>query len=158
MAEFLARSGYSVVGTSIAPSEIALAEQRVGACLSRGIESHLSFRVSPMESVDQIWPEPPEFDGVFVFEALHHAFSWRQAIEAASRCLRSGGWFVLANEPNLLHTFVSYRVARLSNTHEIGMSRRKLVEQMKAAGFKEIRALKPKINDLVSPHWIVARK
>jgi SAM-dependent methyltransferase len=54
---------------------------------------------------------PKSFDGVFVFEALHHAFDWRQAIQASFHCLKEGGWLVLANEPNLLHTYISYRVA-----------------------------------------------
>jgi 2-polyprenyl-3-methyl-5-hydroxy-6-metoxy-1,4-benzoquinol methylase len=158
MAEFLALSGYPVVGTSIAPSEIALAEKRVEGLKARGMKAELSFKVAPMESVDAAWPEPPQFDGVFVFEALHHAFDWRKTIGAGWRCLKPGGWLLLANEPNLIHTFVSYRVARLSNTHEIGMSRKEIVQEMKRCGFKEVRVLKPKFDNWIAPHWIAARK
>jgi cyclopropane fatty-acyl-phospholipid synthase-like methyltransferase len=157
MAEFLALSGYSVCGTSIMPMDITLANKRVAAWGSRELTNQLYFRVSPMESVDEV-VEGEIFDGVFVFEALHHAFDWRKSIKAAYRCLKASGWLVLANEPNLLHTFVSYRVARLSNTHEIGLSRRALTREMRQAGFQEIRVFAPKPNNMISEHWIAARK
>ena len=158
MAEFLALSGYSVCGTSIMPMDITLANKRVAAWGSRELTNQLYFRVSPMESVDEVLREGETFDGVFVFEALHHAFDWRKSIKAAYRCLKASGWLVLANEPNLLHTFVSYRVARLSNTHEIGLSRRALTREMRQAGFQEIRVFAPKPNNMISEHWIAARK
>src|SRR2546428_6810667 len=107
MAEFLAMSGYSVVGTSIAPNEIALANVRAESFRRKGLKNELSFKASPMESVDGALSDAHGFDGVLVFEALHHAFDWRQAIAAAYRCLKPGGWLVLANEPNVLHTFIS---------------------------------------------------
>jgi len=111
-----------------------------------------------MESVHEVLQEQESFDGVVVFEALHHAFDWRRAMESAYLCLKAGGWLVLANEPNLLHTFISYRVARLSNTHEIGLSRKALTREMRRVGFKETRVFAPKPNNLVSPHWLAARK
>ena len=61
---------------------------------------------------------------------------------------------MLANEPNLLHTFISYRVARLSNTHEIGMSRKRILAEMRGCGFTETVVVGPRFNDLVTPHWI----
>jgi len=63
-----------------------------------------------------------------------------------------------ANEPNLLHTFISYRVARLSNTHEIGLSRKALTREMQQVGFSETRVFAPKLNDLTSSHWIASPK
>lgn len=157
MAEFLAISGYSVTGTSIAPHDIEIAEKRAEAFRIRGLPDQLSFKVSPMESVDTAVPGAV-FDAVFVFEALHHAFDWRAAVKAAHSCLRNGGWMVLANEPNLLHTFISYRVARLSNTHEIGLSRKRLLNEMRRCGFHENVVIAPRPNNRVSPHWIAARK
>jgi len=53
---------------------------------------------------------------------------------------------------------VSYRVARLTNTHEIGMSRGELVAEMRRAGFQEVRPLRPRFDDRIRSHWIVARK
>jgi 2-polyprenyl-3-methyl-5-hydroxy-6-metoxy-1,4-benzoquinol methylase len=158
MAEFLALSGYSVVGTTIAPNDIQIAEKRVAAFRARGLPELLSFKISPMESVNTALDSLTDFDGVYVFEALHHAFDWRSAIRASFDCLKPGGWLVLANEPNLLHTFISYRVARLSNTHEIGMSRKLILAEMRRCGFRETKVVGPRFNNLVSPHWIAARK
>ena len=98
------------------------------------------------------------FDATFVFEALHHAFDWRKSIQSAARTLKPGGWLVLANEPNLLHTFVSYRVGRLTNTHEIGMSGRALREEMRSAGLGDIRVLRPRWDNRVAAHWVAGRK
>ncbi len=156
MAEFFGMAGYHVVGTSIAPDEVAMAQKRVAALEAKGCGGRVSYAVGPMESVREI--VDGEFDVVYVFEALHHAFDWRQAIESAYHCLKPDGWLVLASEPNVLHTYISYRTARLSNTHEIGFSKRELIEGLKAHGFKDVRALAPRWNNLVSQHWIVARK
>ncbi len=156
MAEFFGLAGYAVVGTSIAPDEVAMAQKRVDALAVKGAGGRVSFAVSPMEAVDAV--VDGSFDAVFVYEALHHAFDWRQAVGAAHRCLKPGGWFVLASEPNVLHTFIAYRAARLSNTHEIGFSRRDLKAGLAARGFTDIRCVAPRLNNLISQHWIIARK
>jgi hypothetical protein len=95
---------------------------------------------------------------VFVFEALHHAFDWRKAIRASYNCLKPGGWLILAQEPNVVHTFVSYRVSKLANTHEIGMSRKALLQELRLCGFSETLVFQPKINDLLSHHWMAGRR
>jgi 2-polyprenyl-3-methyl-5-hydroxy-6-metoxy-1,4-benzoquinol methylase len=160
MSEFLAITGYRVVATSIAPVEIELARRRLAACQAKGVKTDLEFLVCPMESVDECEPvrRNGDYDGVFVFEALHHAFDWRRTIRASFRCLKPGGWLLVAGEPNLLHTFISYRVARLAGTHEIGLSQKAMLAVMKECGFKETRVLAPRINNGFSPHWIAARK
>jgi SAM-dependent methyltransferase len=158
-AEFLAITGYRIVGTTIAPDDVAIGEKRSLALGARGLSAdRMSFKVAPMESVDEAVGAPADFDAVFVFEALHHAFDWRKSIHAACRCLKPGGWLLLANEPNLLHTFVSYRIARLTNTHEIGMSQRELIAEMKSAGCDEIHIFQPRIDNRVAAHWLAARK
>ena len=158
-AEFLALSGYRIVGTTIAPDDVMIANKRSLALAARGLSADLmSFKVAPMETVDQAMGNDRQFDAVFVFEALHHAFDWRAAIQAACRCLRPGGWLLLANEPNLLHTFVSYRVARLTNTHEIGMSQSELIGEMKKGGCPEIRVFQPGFDNKVTAHWLAGRK
>jgi 2-polyprenyl-3-methyl-5-hydroxy-6-metoxy-1,4-benzoquinol methylase len=158
MSEFLALHGYSVVGTSIAPMEIEVAQRRADAFQLRRLDNHLSFQTSPMEEVDQRVQGQHDFDAAVVFEALHHAFDWKKALQASFRCLRADGWLLLANEPNLMHTFISYRVARLSNTHEIGLSQKHLCAELTRCGFREIRILQPRMNNLVTQHWIAARK
>lgn len=158
MAEFFALCGFSVVGTSLVRADIEVAQRRVAAVAAKGATSTLSFVVAPMETVDRFVPEAGSYDCVYVFEALHHAFDWRETLAAASRCLKPGGWFVLANEPNRLHTFTSYRVGRISNTHEIGLNRRELVRALHGCGFKNLRILQPRFDDFISAHWIAAQK
>jgi 2-polyprenyl-3-methyl-5-hydroxy-6-metoxy-1,4-benzoquinol methylase len=160
MSEFLAISGYKVMGTSIAPVEIELAQKRAHACLAKGLQVDLEFCVSPMEAVAdcELVRRRGAYDGVFVFEALHHAFDWRQSFEASHRCLKPGGWLLVASEPNLLHTFISYRVARLTGTHEIGLCQKAMLTALTDCGFTETLVLAPRINNRVSHHWIAARK
>jgi SAM-dependent methyltransferase len=158
MTEFLATSGFHVVGTTIGPADVEDAKRRVPALVTKGATGSLDFRASAMEEVDESVRDLPPFDAVFVFEALHHAFDWRQAIDAAYRCLGPGGWLLLCDEPNWLHTFVSYRVARLSNTHEIGFTRRELRGHLRAAGFRKVLIGRNRFGFLVKPHWLAAQK
>ncbi|MBM3824645.1 MAG: class I SAM-dependent methyltransferase [Verrucomicrobia bacterium] len=157
MAEFLALSGYHVLGTTIMPDDVALGQERARALQARHLTESLEFLVSPMESVHTAVSNRTPFDAVIVFEALHHAFDWRQSISSAARCLKPAGWLLLANEPNTLHTFISYRIAKLSNTHEIGMSRKELTSHLSSCGLAEIRILAPRWDNRMSEHWIAAR-
>ena len=158
MAEMLAQMGYRVLGTTLTEIDVAHASPRVDALRAKGIPAELSFRACPMETVDEAVGDAGPFDAAFVFEALHHAYDWRRSLTAAGRCLRPGGWLVLANEPNLLHTLVSYRVARLTGTHEIGMSRRAIRAHLLANGFSTVRILGGRPGFFVRAHWIAAQK
>lgn len=158
MAEFFATLGYRVLGTSIAPVDVELGERRVAAAAEKGIEGSLEFLATPMESADEAITGREPFDGVYVFEAIHHAFDWRRTVHSAYRCLRPGGWFVLANEPNVAHSAVSYRVARLTNTHEIGISQKQLIGELRTAGFTRVDVIAPRFNNRVSDHWIAAQR
>jgi SAM-dependent methyltransferase len=157
-AEFLAMSGYSVIGTTIAPHDVLLGQQRAQAFAQRGLAETLEFKEAPMETVDKLFDGSGQFDLAYAYEALHHAFDWRKAVQSLHRCLKPGGWLVLANEPNVLHTCISYRVARLSNTHEIGFRQKDLLSGLRSAGFQRLRVFAPRINNLVSQHWIAAQK
>ena len=158
MAEALAQMGYDVLGTTLAEMDVEHAGSRIAALRAKGVPNRLEFLACPMESADQAVRDRPPFDLVFIYEALHHAYDWRAALTAAAGCLRPGGWLVLGNEPNLLHTLVSYRVARLSNTHEVGMSRREIRRHLLFCGFDQVRILNRRPGFLVVPHWIAARK
>jgi len=157
MAEFLAIRGHDVTGTTIAPDDVGIGEKRAAALVTRGLPPRLRFRVAPMETVDEAVKDLGPFDATFVFEALHHAYDWRKSIHAGARTLRPGGWLVLANEPNLAHTFISYRVGRLTNTHEIGMSGSALRGEMTAAGLRDIRVFQPRWNNGLTAHWLAGR-
>jgi len=158
MAEFLALMGFKVVGTSISPYEIRDANTRIESIKAKRLEVSLTFITSPMETAVEATIEELPFDAVFVFEALHHAFDWRQTTASAYACLREGGWFLLCSEPNISHTFTAYRIARLSNTHELGLSRSDLVKCLKRTGFGQIRILKNRTHFFRKAHWIAARK
>jgi len=157
MAEFLATMGFEVCGTTISKDDIDDAWRRVKSLEAKGLSPALSFIASPMESVHTTI-EPGSFEAVFVYEALHHAFDWHQAVHGSFRCLRSGGWLLLCNEPNVLHTFVSYRVAKLSNTHEIGFSKRELLAELRQVGFRQVISIGPKLHWWSRPHWLLAQK
>jgi len=157
-AEFLVVTGYEVTGISISPSDIADARKRIDSIRAKGLQRSLRFEISTMETVAETVGPPNHYDGVLVFEALHHAFDWRQALRSSFTCLKPEGWLLLSNEPNVLHTFVSYRVARLSNTHEIGFSKRELITELHKIGFKTIVSGGPKLHYWVRPLWLFAQK
>jgi SAM-dependent methyltransferase len=158
MAEFLAIAGFDVTGTSIAPADIEDAGARFNSVVAKGLDARLRFEIAPMESIAETMGPRKDFDAVFVFEALHHAFNWQQAVQSSFECLRPGGWLLICNEPNLLHTFISYRVAKLSNTHEIGFSRRALTRHLAKSGFKPVKYISTPFHFWEKHHWIVARK
>jgi 2-polyprenyl-3-methyl-5-hydroxy-6-metoxy-1,4-benzoquinol methylase len=158
MAEMLAQAGYAMVGTTISRHDIEIANQKAEAARRRDPETQLSFVECPMESVDEMPGVRGSFDGVFVYEALHHAFDWRKTLRASAGVLKSGGWLLVASEPNRLHTFISYRVAKLSHTHEIGFARSALVNELQACGFGHVEVLRPAFDNWVTPFWIMARK
>jgi 2-polyprenyl-3-methyl-5-hydroxy-6-metoxy-1,4-benzoquinol methylase len=158
MTEFMALMRFEVLGTSISPHEIQDAQMRVESLAAKQLDVKLEFRTSPMESVDQTIPDQMPFDGVFVFEALHHAYDWRKAVQASYNCLKPGGWLIIANEPNALHTLISYRVAKLSNTHEIGFTRTELMRHLQHTGFQNITLLRSAWSYYLRPHWIASQK
>lgn len=158
MASFLAVTGYNVLATTIGGPDIETAARRKRAFEALDLSNSLRYDVSPMEEVDRLAGCLDAFDAVYVYEALHHAFSWQEALQSALRCLRPGGWLVVASEPNALHTFISYRAAYLAGTHEVGFSRSQLVRGVEEAGFENLRFFAPAWNNLVSPFWLAARR
>jgi 2-polyprenyl-3-methyl-5-hydroxy-6-metoxy-1,4-benzoquinol methylase len=156
--EFLALNGYAVVGTTIAPFDIDIANRKKRAMEVKGLPVKMDFEVAPMETVEKVAANGELFDAAFIYEALHHAFDWREALTSASKCLKPGGFFLVANEPNRLHTFISYRVAKLSNTHEIGMSKPAIVQHLRSIGFTQVDVLQPRLDNFYTHIWIMARK
>jgi SAM-dependent methyltransferase len=157
MAEFFALTGYDVVATTIAPSDRPAVESRQAAVRAKGVMSEFAFKLSPMEEVEQV-VELNSFDAAYVHQALHHVYDWKAALRAAFRTLKPGGWMIIADEPNVLHTFTSYRMGKLSRTREVGMSRRKIIRCLRDAGYRELRTISPRFDDRLHPHWIAARK
>ncbi len=156
--ELLATMGFEMTGTTIGEDDIAYCRKRIASLEAKGLKRIMQFKASPMESVADVVGPKGYYDAVFVFEALHHAFDWRETIQSASECLKPGGWLFLFKEPNLIHTFTSYRIAILSNTHEIGMSRPKLMEQMRKCGLANVTSLTTHWHFWIKPHWLCGQK
>lgn len=158
VAEFLAAAGFRVLATTLDPNTGELVKQRRESLIVKHLPHNLEFREAAMEYVNEAVSDFDPFDALYVYEALHHAHDWRKAIQAFYECLLPGGWCFICSEPNLIHTFVSYRVARLSNTHEIGINPSSLKRHLKAVGFKRIKVLRHRMHGFVGPIWIAAQK
>jgi len=65
---------------------------------------------------------------------------------------------LICNEPNILHTWVGSRVARVANIHEIGFGRSALLRALKQSGFRRTRVLRNRCHLFVRHHWIAAQK
>lgn len=156
--ELLATMGFEMMGTSIGEDDILYCHKRIASLEAKGLKRVMQFKASPMESVADLVGPKGYYDAVFVYEALHHAFAWREAIQSASECLKPGGWLLLCKEPNLIHTFTSYRISRLSNTHEIGMSRPQLMDQMRKCGLTRVAHMGSPWHFWIKPHWICGQK
>lgn len=158
VAEFLAASGFHVLATTLNGADARLVQLRRESLEKKGLAANIAFRRSPMERIDEAVRDLPPFDAVFVYEALHHAHDWRRAIQAFYRVLAPNGWCFIFGEPNLLHTLVSYRVGRLSNTHEIGMSSARIRREMRRVGFTKVETLRNRLHFWAMPIWISAQK
>ncbi|HTB82985.1 MAG TPA: class I SAM-dependent methyltransferase [Candidatus Sulfotelmatobacter sp.] len=157
MAEFLAATGYEVVGTTISEIDIADANRRAASLETKGLTPKLKFMAAPMESVHTV-AGTETYDAAFVYEALHHAFDWRETLRSSFACLKPGGWLLICNEPNVLHTFIAYRVAKLSNTHEIGFNKGELIAELKKTGFKQVISTGATWHWWLHEHWLLAQK
>lgn len=157
MAEWLTLNGYEVTATSVRAADCELIEARAASIRARGLPCPLTFHTCPMEEAARLRDVGP-FRAVIVYEALHHAFSWIETVAAVRDLLPAGGWFLICNEPNVLHTFVSYRVAKLHHWHEVGIPRGPLIRALREHGFDRIDLLRHRFNTLTHSHWIAARR
>lgn len=153
LAEFLALRGYAVTGTTIAPIDILHAKNRAESIKIKGLKSDLQFVCTPMEEVHRQVDISKPFDAVYCFEALHHAFDWRESLTAASKCIRRGGSLFLFCEPPALHTYVCYRSAKILKTHEIGFKRKELIAHIKKLGYTDIEISRPLRIDRLRDFW-----
>ena len=158
LSELLARCGYNVLGTTLDPKTVQVAQRRASALQCLGIGTALRFKEAAMEHLEDNLHGEDKFDAAVIYEALHHVYDWRAALKQVGNMLRPGGLLVIANEPNLIHTLRSYRVACLTHTHEIGMSTADIIQHMKTLGFLPVRYSRFFGGFGVCPIWIVAKK
>lgn len=130
--EFLARSGYSVVGLDIAEDMIALARRRLDPALD------LRFDVHDYEhSIDA---GLGQFDAAVIYDALHHAVDEGQVAASVFKCLKPGGVFITI-EPGVGHSATEAAKETISKygTTEKDMEYARQHEVMRRAGFGTIR-------------------
>jgi ubiquinone/menaquinone biosynthesis C-methylase UbiE len=167
LSEILAIRGYNVTGTSISEVEIEHARNRIASLKAKKLECFLEFIATPMEEVHR-HVQNAEYDAAFCYEALHHVYDWREALEAIDKCLRPGGRLFLFGEPSWLHTFICYRTSKIWKTQEIGFRGRELRRHLAKIGYQEIRMTSPlkrflpfmiaQGSLLARAYWISARK
>jgi SAM-dependent methyltransferase len=90
---FLAEAGYDVLGITLAPAAVEIAQERADKWSSTA-----QFGVGDMEEL----AFESQFDFALIFDALHHSMRQAQVIHGIANALKPGGW-VLFGEPSILH-------------------------------------------------------
>jgi SAM-dependent methyltransferase len=128
---FLARAGYDVVGVDISERMIEVARDR-----SRRESAPAAFVAADME---ELALDRRDFDGVLLFDALHHCPGYRQVLRRAWEHLRPGGSLLLL-EPSWLHQYSPHARAfsKQYGVTELGFSRWHLSRELRRAGFTRV--------------------
>ncbi len=129
---FLARAGYDVVGVDISEAMIERAWQEADRQ-----EVPVRFVVADMEELDL---EQRDFDGVLLFDSLHHCPGYSRVLQRAWEHLRPGGYLMLM-EPSWLHLLSPHarEMTRLYGVTELGFTRWSLKRALRRAGFDQVR-------------------
>jgi len=127
---FLAEAGFRPTGLDLAPARVEMAATR-----ARRWGSAASFEVGDMDLFDL----GRTFDGVLLYDALHHSVRQAQVLRRAAAHLRPGGWIVIG-EPSWLHGVSPHarRTSRELGWVERGISVRALRRDCAAAGLVEL--------------------
>jgi SAM-dependent methyltransferase len=128
---FLARAGWDVLGVDISERMIEIARERAAR---EGAPAE--FIVSDMEELDLA---RRDFDGVLLFDSLHHCPGYVEVLRRAYEHLRPGGCLLLM-EPSWLHLISpSARAAtRQYGVTELGFTRRHLRRELARVGFRQV--------------------
>lgn len=132
--QFLAESGYRVLGLDLAPAHVEIARTRAARWGTAG----LRFAQADMDdfALDET------FDAALVFDALHHSARQRRVVRNIADHLAPGGW-VLFGEPSLLHNVSpgARRVHRETGWIERGIGVRRLRADCTRAGLVGARRI-----------------
>ena len=129
---FLAQAGYEAVGVDIAERMIEIARDR-----SERENTPAAFHVADIEELDL---EKRDFDGVVLFDSLHHCPGYKEVLHTQVEHLRPGGWLLVA-EPSWLHTLSPHARAasKKYGVTELGFSRGHLQRQLlRRIGFQKV--------------------
>lgn len=128
---FLAESGFAATGVDIAPANVTDSTERAARY---GCDAE--FVVADMDSFDL----ERRFDGVLVFDALHHSTRPRAVVAQVAKHLAPSGW-ALFGEPSWLHTISpgARRTHRETGWVERGVTVRQLMRDGRNAGLGHFR-------------------
>lgn len=123
---FLAEAGFRPTGLDLAPARVEMAETR-----AQRWGNAARFEVGDMDVFDLRCT----FDGVLLYDALHHSLRQAQVLRRAAAHLRPGGWIVIG-EPSWLHGISPHarRTSRELGWVERGVVLRALRRDCTAAG------------------------
>lgn len=155
LAELLCIKGFNVVTTTLSADDTATARLRCDSLAAKRLDTHLVALTAPMEDVHAHVSDEGLFEAAFCHGALHHAYSWQEAIRAMKKCLKPGGYLLLVDEPAWWHTFLCYRSAKIQGRHEIGFFKRPLLAFLRAEGFV-VKKVSRRLS-LSGPFWIAAQ-
>jgi SAM-dependent methyltransferase len=130
LAYLLARRGYQVTATDVAPEAIRLAQE----VPMFGQGATPQFLVADTEHL----PFESEFDAVLFFDSLHHSVDEAAAVRSAFRALRPGG-VCIALEPGRGHHKKSEEVEGEHDTTEKDMPPSYIWHLGRLAGFRSYR-------------------
>jgi 2-polyprenyl-3-methyl-5-hydroxy-6-metoxy-1,4-benzoquinol methylase len=128
---FLAETGFEPTGVDIAPASVEVGRRRAAR-----YGATASFEVADMDDLDL----GRTFDGVLVFDALHHSVRQREVIARLTRHVKPGGW-ILFGEPSWLHGLSPHARATSKDEGwiERGIVLRTLKRDCREAGLGEFR-------------------
>jgi SAM-dependent methyltransferase len=128
---FLSKAGFDVTGADISERMIEIARERAEL-----ENSQAAFAVTDMEEMDL---EKKDFDGVLLFDSLHHCPGYPNVLRRACEHLRPGGHLLLL-EPSWLHRYSPHARAasRTYGVTELGFSRFHLAQTLRRAGFSRV--------------------
>jgi 2-polyprenyl-3-methyl-5-hydroxy-6-metoxy-1,4-benzoquinol methylase len=129
---FLSRAGFDVTGVDISAHMIEVAHSRAART-----KAAVSFVVADIEELKLA---TRDFDGVLLFDALHHCPNYTEVLRRAWSHLRHGGHLLLM-EPSWLHRYSPHARAtvREFGVTELGFSRYHLSRTLRHAGFQRVR-------------------
>jgi len=146
---FLARMGYCVTGTDIAPDMLTIAARRAAR---EQVTDRASFRVADSEQFDLA----PNFDAVLIYDTLHHTQDETAVLTNCFRALKPGGKILIA-EPGYLHNQRAQGVTAELGVTERGFAPRELKRTLEKVGFTRVRHFVPTYRDFMDSPFIALK-